>query len=82
VVLLALAVAARSVGFGVPALIIWCGCAVVALERLPLAAALPVTSAALASYALVSDDAWLTKVATAGGLALAGYVLRLDAEAR
>lgn len=81
-VLLALAVAARSVGFEGPALVIWCGCAVVALERLPLAFALPVTSVALVSYAVVSDDAWLTTLATAGGLALAGYVLRLDAEAR
>ncbi|MFD7568585.1 sensor histidine kinase [Streptomyces tendae] len=81
-VLLAIAVAAKSVGFGGPALVIWCGCAVVALERLPLAFALPVTSVALVSYAVVSDDAWLTTVATAGGLALAGYVLRLDAEAR
>ncbi|CAL9607628.1 sensor histidine kinase [Streptomyces sp. enrichment culture] len=80
--LLAIAAAAQSVGFAVPALVVWCGCAVVALERMPLAAALPVTSVALASYAVVSDDAWLTTAATAGGLVLAGYVLRLDAEAR
>ncbi|MFJ4334545.1 sensor histidine kinase [Streptomyces sp. NPDC088935] len=81
-VLLVIAAAAQSVGFAVPALVVWCGCAVVALERMPLAAALPVTSVALASYALVSNDAWLTTAATAGGLVLAGYVLRLDAEAR
>ncbi|MFI5680815.1 sensor histidine kinase [Streptomyces cellulosae] len=80
--LLAIAVVAQAVGFRVPALVIWCGCAVTALERLPVAAALPVASVALASYAAVNDDVWLTTAATTGGLALAGYVLRLDAEAR
>ncbi|MFE1912437.1 sensor histidine kinase [Streptomyces anandii] len=80
--LLGLAVAAQVTGFRVPALVIWCGCAVAALERLPVAAALPVTSIALAAYAAANDDAWLTTAATTAGLALAGYVLRLDAEAR
>ncbi len=37
---------------------------------------------ALGSYAVVNDDAWLTTIVTSIGLALAGYVLRLDAEAR
>jgi signal transduction histidine kinase len=82
IALLAIAVAAQAVGFRVPALVIWCGCAITALERLPVAAALPVASVALASYAAVNDDVWLTTAATTGGLALAGYVLRLDAEAR
>ncbi|MFJ7150932.1 sensor histidine kinase [Streptomyces sp. NPDC100445] len=81
-VLLGIAVAAEADGFGVPALVIWCGCAVVALERLPLAAAIPATSVALASYAAFNDDVWLTTAATVAGMALAGYVLRLDAEAR
>ncbi|WP_399890104.1 sensor histidine kinase [Streptomyces sp. BBFR51] len=81
-VMLAIAAVVQPVGLRVPALVIWCGCAVLALERLPIAAALPVASAGLVSYALISDDAWLTSAATAGGLALAGYVLRLDAEAR
>ncbi|MDF3298336.1 sensor histidine kinase [Streptomyces tropicalis] len=80
--LLAVAVGAQAAGFRVPALVVWCGCGVAALERLPLAAALPVTSVALASYATVNNDMWLTTAATTGGLALAGYVLRLDAEAR
>jgi signal transduction histidine kinase len=80
--LLGIAVAAETIGFRVPALVIWCGCAVTALERLPVAAALPVASVALTSYAAVNDDAWLTTVVTTAGLALAGYVLRLDAEAR
>jgi signal transduction histidine kinase len=80
--LLGIAVAAQSADFRVPALVLWCGCAVTALERLPLAAALPVTAVALTSYAAVNDDAWLTTAVTTAGLALAGYVLRLDAEAR
>ncbi|MDT0462152.1 sensor histidine kinase [Streptomyces gibsoniae] len=81
-VLLGLAVVAQATGFRVPALVIWCGCGITALERLPLAAAVPVTSVALASYSAVNDDVWLTTAATVVGMALAGYVLRLDAEAR
>ncbi|MEU7058801.1 histidine kinase [Streptomyces sp. NPDC046197] len=82
IVLLGMAVAAQAAGFRVPALVIWCFCGVASLERLPIAAALPVTSVALASYAVVNNDMWLTTAATTVGLALAGYVLRLDAEAR
>ncbi|MGW1160862.1 sensor histidine kinase [Streptomyces sp. NPDC002519] len=81
-VLLGLAVAAQTTGFRVPAVVIWCGCGITALERLPLAAAAPVTSVALASYAAVNNDVWLTTAATVVGMALAGCVLRLDAEAR
>ncbi|MFJ6838042.1 sensor histidine kinase [Streptomyces sp. NPDC091209] len=80
--LLAIAAVGQSAGFRVPALVLWCGCAVVAVERLPLAAALPATTVALSAYATVNNDVWLTTAATTGGLALAGYVLRLDAEAR
>ncbi|WP_030939529.1 sensor histidine kinase [Streptomyces sp. NRRL S-646] len=80
--LLGLAVGAQAGGFRAPALVLWCGCAITALERLPLAVALPTASVALASYAAVNNDVWLTTAATTAGLALAGYVLRLDAEAR
>jgi signal transduction histidine kinase len=80
--LIGLAVGAEALGFRAPALVLWCGCAVSALERLPLAVALPTASVALAAYAAVNNDVWLTTAATAAGLALAGYVLRLDAEAR
>ncbi|MER6242289.1 sensor histidine kinase [Streptomyces griseorubiginosus] len=80
--LMVIAVVAQAADFGVIALVLWCGCAITALERLPIAAALPVTVVALALYAAVNDDAWLTTLATTAGLALAGYVLRLDAEAR
>jgi signal transduction histidine kinase len=52
------------------------------MERLPLAAALPVAATGLGAYAAVTNDGRLTTVVTAVGIALAGYVLRLDAEAR
>ncbi|WP_030342928.1 sensor histidine kinase [Streptomyces sp. NRRL S-1022] len=81
-ILLGIAVTAEATGFGGPALVIWCGCGVVALERLPLGAAVPVASVALASYAAFTNDVWLATAATVAGMALAGYVLRLDAEAR
>ncbi|MGW1868190.1 sensor histidine kinase [Streptomyces mauvecolor] len=73
---------AGAAGWPVLALVLWCGCAVTALERLPLGAAVPCTVVALAAYSLVNTDNWLTTAVTAAGLGLAGYVLRLDAEAR
>ncbi|MFJ3641176.1 sensor histidine kinase [Streptomyces sp. NPDC090108] len=81
-VLLGIAVAAQATGFRGPALVIWCGCGVSSLERLPLAAALPVASVALTSYSAFNNDVWLTTAAAVAGMALAGYVMRLDAEAR
>ncbi|MGM0352902.1 sensor histidine kinase [Streptomyces sp. ECR3] len=80
--LLATGIAATAIGLTVPALVIWCGCAVTALERLPFAAALPLGTLALAGYVVLDGDAWPATAATVTGLALAGYVLRLDAEAR
>ncbi|NDZ77479.1 sensor histidine kinase [Streptomyces sp. SID10853] len=82
VVLLGAAMLAHQSGFSGPATVLWCGCAVTALGRLPLVAALPCTAAALAAYALLSEGQWLTTAATTAGLALVGYVLRLDSEAR
>ncbi|MDQ0598405.1 signal transduction histidine kinase [Streptomyces canus] len=81
-VLVGIAVVGQAADFTTVALVIWCGCAISALERLPLAAALPVTAVSLAAFAAMNDDAWLTTAVTAAGLALAGYTLRLDAEAR
>jgi signal transduction histidine kinase len=80
--LLGLAVGAHAMGFESPATVLWCGCAITALERLPLGAALPLAAVGLASFAAVNGDGWLISAATTGGMALAGYALRLDAEAR
>ncbi|MEV6838044.1 histidine kinase [Streptomyces sp. NPDC051133] len=80
--LLAIAVAAEGTGFRGLSLVLWCGCGITALERMPLAAATPVTSVGLAAYSAYNNDVWLTTAASVVGMALAGYVLRLDAEAR
>ncbi|MFC8344188.1 sensor histidine kinase [Streptomyces sp. NPDC057280] len=76
------AVLAEVSGLLVPALVILCASAVAALERLPLAVAAPVAVMALGAYGAFNDDDVLTTVVTCLGLALAGYTLRLDAEAR
>ncbi|MGA5896962.1 sensor histidine kinase [Streptomyces venetus] len=76
------AVMAQLSGFKVAAVVMWCGCAVSALERLPPAVALAAAGVALGSFGAVSNDDVLTSLATCLGLALAGYTLRLDAEAR
>ncbi|MFF2009929.1 sensor histidine kinase [Streptomyces sp. NPDC058195] len=80
--LLLAAFGAQRAGADLPALILWCGCAVAALERLPLTAGLPAMAVALGGYALMSTDGWLATAMSTAGLSLAGYVLRLDAEAR
>ncbi|WMD04576.1 sensor histidine kinase [Streptomyces sp. FXY-T5] len=77
-----IALAAQLSGFAVAALVMWCGCAVSALERLPPAAALSAATLALGAYGFVNNDDVLTTVVTGIGIALAGYALRLDAEAR
>ncbi|WP_406091739.1 sensor histidine kinase [Streptomyces sp. NBC_01013] len=80
--LLLAACGAQQAGAGLPAAVLWCGCAVTALERLPLSAGAPATAVALGMYAVVNTDDWMSTAATTAGLCLAGYVLRLDAEAR
>ncbi|SER97494.1 Signal transduction histidine kinase [Streptomyces sp. yr375] len=80
--LLGLAAGAGAADFRTLAVVLCCGCAIAALERLPLAAALPVAALGFASFARVNDDTGLTSAAVIGGMALAGYALRLDAEAR
>ncbi|ARF57823.1 sensor histidine kinase [Streptomyces gilvosporeus] len=64
------------------AIVLWCACSLNVMERMPLSVALPCSAAALAAYAVVNPDNWLTTTTTTAGLALAGYVVRLDAEAR
>ncbi|WP_438485473.1 sensor histidine kinase [Streptomyces sp. S186] len=69
-------------GARIPAIVLWCACALTAMERLPLGAAVPCSALALGGFVTVDNGNWLTTAVTAGGLALAGYVVRLDAEAR
>ncbi|MEU5020186.1 histidine kinase [Streptomyces angustmyceticus] len=69
-------------GAPTPAIVLWCACAVVAMERLPLNAAVPCAAAALGAFAVMDHDNWIATTATTVGLALAGYVVRQDAEAR
>ncbi|MFG2493794.1 sensor histidine kinase [Streptomyces caniferus] len=69
-------------GARTPASVLWCACAVIAMERLPLSVAVPCSAAALGAFAVMNHDYWIATAATTVGLALAGYVVRLDAEAR
>lgn len=80
--LMGLGILAATSGLRVPALVLWCACAVTSLERLPLVAALPLTAAGVSGYLVVNTDSWVPTVVTVAGLVLAGYVLRLEAEAR
>ncbi|WP_329123982.1 sensor histidine kinase [Streptomyces sp. NBC_01465] len=80
--LMGAALTAQQTGFHTPAVVLWYGCAVTGLERLPLMAAVPCTGFALGTYALVTTDGWLSIAAATAGVGLGGYVLRLDAEAR
>ncbi|WP_329137358.1 histidine kinase [Streptomyces sp. NBC_01476] len=63
--------------------VVWCGCAVVSVERLPLAAGAPLAAVSLTAFvALDGGDKPLSAILTSLGLLLAGYVVRLDADAR
>ncbi|GHH88137.1 two-component sensor histidine kinase [Streptomyces sulfonofaciens] len=73
---------AEQTGFRVPALVLWCGCVVTAVERTPLVAALPFSALSLTGFGLYNGDTGMTNVLIGAGMVLAGYVLRLDAEAR
>ncbi|MGW6272957.1 sensor histidine kinase [Streptomyces sp. NPDC055060] len=74
--------AAQAGDWSVLALVLWCGSAFLALERLPLVVAGVCMPVALAAFAVHNDDGWLTTALIVVGLALAGYTLRLDADAR
>ncbi len=80
--LLVSAATAHHAGATLLANVAWCGVPVIALLRLPLAAALPVSVGALGCYAAAGGDGPLPVVATVCGLLLLGYLLRMDLEAR
>ncbi|MFC8449979.1 sensor histidine kinase [Kitasatospora sp. NPDC057223] len=73
---------AHGAGATLLANVAWCGVPVVALLRLPLAAALPASAGALGLYAAASGDSLLAIAAAVCGLLLLGYLLRMDFEAR
>ncbi|GAB7180660.1 histidine kinase [Kitasatospora sp. Ki12] len=62
--------------------VLWCGLAVISLVRLPLVPAVVVAVAAMGSYTVVSPADWVGIGGTVVGIALLGYLLRLDVEAR
>ncbi len=82
VLLLASALAAELGEWRLLALVLWCGSAISALERLPLVASAPCVLVGMTGFVAYNDDSWLTTALTVVGLVLAGYTLRLDAEAR
>ncbi|MER5260221.1 histidine kinase [Streptomyces sp. NPDC002855] len=74
--------AARAGDWRVLALVLWCGAAVLSLERLPLLAAAVCVPVAMTGFAAHNNDNWLVTGLIVVGLALAGYTLRLDADTR
>ncbi|MFC8127900.1 sensor histidine kinase [Streptomyces sp. NPDC057302] len=82
VLLMGCGYAAQAGDWRVLALVLWCGTAVLSLERMPLAAAAVCVPLAMAAFAASNNDNWLVTGLIVIGLALAGYTLRLDADAR
>ncbi|MFE7121525.1 sensor histidine kinase [Streptomyces sp. NPDC057654] len=80
--LFALGIMAHLFGAHSPARSLWAVGAILAVERLPMAYALPAAAAHLLAYGLLSEDRPIVTAGTCVGLALVGYALRLDAEAR
>ncbi len=75
-------VGAQAAGFSTVGVIVWCGSILLAVERLPLAAAAPLVIVAYNAYADLADKSWTSTALTAATFCLVGYVLRLDAESR
>ncbi|MEU5956374.1 histidine kinase [Streptomyces sp. NPDC047525] len=82
VLLMGCGYAAQAGDWRVLALVLWCSTAVLSLERLPLLAAAVCVPLAMAGFAVYNNDNWLVTGLIVVGLALAGYTLRLDADAR
>ncbi|MEU0085842.1 sensor histidine kinase [Streptomyces sp. NPDC006274] len=85
---LALLAVFAAVGWGaclaeayVAAVVVWIGVCVMAVERLPLPAALVVVAVMMPGFALIDGSDWGDAV-TLASVSLGGYALRLDAEAR
>lgn len=82
VLLIGAGAALRVAGARPVADVVWIVTAILAMERLPLLSAVGCSAAASACYVLGRGETPLTGAATAGGLMLIGYTLRLDEEAR
>lgn len=82
VLLLGCGYAAQAGDWRVLALVLWCSTAVLAMERLPLLAAAGCVTLAMTAFAAYNNDNWAVTGLIVVGLALAGYTLRLDADAR
>ncbi|MFI1801004.1 sensor histidine kinase [Streptomyces sp. NPDC020379] len=81
-VLYAVGTGSQAAGVHTPAAVLWCLCALVAMERLPMLYGVGVSVVAMGSYALASADRPTVAALTALGLPVLGYALRLDEEAR
>ncbi|MDQ1007876.1 signal transduction histidine kinase [Streptomyces sp. V4I23] len=62
-------------------MVLWISCCVMAMARMPLAAALGTVAVQCVGFALTDDSRWGAWVTTAA-VVLAGYSLRLDAHAK
>jgi signal transduction histidine kinase len=82
VLLMGAGYAARVGDWKVLALVLWGSTAALALERLPLRAGAVCVPVAMAPFAAYNEDSWIVTSLIVVGLALAGYTLRLDADAR
>ncbi|RLV10470.1 two-component sensor histidine kinase [Streptomyces griseocarneus] len=82
VVLYAVGAGSELAGVRTPAFVLWGGCAIIGMERLPMLAGLVASVVGMGSYALVAPDEPLVTALTAVGLPVMGYALRLDEEAR
>ncbi|MGW0702845.1 sensor histidine kinase [Streptomyces sp. NPDC002867] len=80
-VLCAVGAGAYAAGADVPAVVLWISCCVMAMARMPLAAALGTVAVQFVGFALTDDSRWGAWVTTAA-VVLAGYSLRLDAHAK
>ncbi|MBT2440606.1 sensor histidine kinase [Streptomyces sp. ISL-36] len=81
-VLVALGLAANATGAPVPATLLWIVVSITAMERLPLLVALVTVLLLAAAFVEADDTGILGAGVTTAAVLLAGYSLRLDAEAR
>jgi signal transduction histidine kinase len=81
-VMLGAAALAQGYGYTFPVAVLAFGCALVSMQRMPLAAGLPTAAIALGGYCAVHHEDMLSALVTVGSIGLGGWVLRLDAGSR